>query len=166
MDSKLFFNINYGLYVVSSKFGNKYNAQIANTVFQITSKPPILAVSIANINLTHKYILSSKVFSITIISNKWTMKDIGIFGFRSGREIDKFKSINYEICENKCPVILDKTIGYFECTLVKTVDFNTHSVFFGDVKNAVKLSDDTPMTYNFYREILKGKSPKNAPTHL
>lgn len=46
IDNKAFYKLSYGLYLVSSISEGKKNAQIANTVFQITSNPAILAVSI------------------------------------------------------------------------------------------------------------------------
>jgi len=54
--------LSYGMYIVASRKGDKLNGQIANTVFQITSEPPTVAVSINKQNLTHEYIKVSKVF--------------------------------------------------------------------------------------------------------
>ena len=62
-----FHKLGYGLYVVSSKKDNKLNGQIANTVFQITSKPPAIAVSINKDNLTYDFILESKLFSVSMV---------------------------------------------------------------------------------------------------
>lgn len=39
MDLKTLHKITYGLYLVTSKNGEKINGQIANTVFQVTSDP-------------------------------------------------------------------------------------------------------------------------------
>ena len=52
MNPKALHKISYGLYVVSSVNGDRINGQIANTVFQITSEPPTVAVSINKGNLT------------------------------------------------------------------------------------------------------------------
>lgn len=46
MDLKALHKISYGMYVISSIKNGKLNGQIANTVFQITSEPPTIAVSI------------------------------------------------------------------------------------------------------------------------
>ncbi|RKY66170.1 MAG: High molecular weight rubredoxin, partial [Candidatus Latescibacterota bacterium] len=46
MNSSALHCISYGLYVVSSRKGDRLNGQIANTVFQVTSEPATLAVSI------------------------------------------------------------------------------------------------------------------------
>jgi hypothetical protein len=46
MNIKTLFKLGYGVYVVTSKKGDRFNGQIANTVFQVTSEPPTVAVSI------------------------------------------------------------------------------------------------------------------------
>ncbi len=63
MNQKTLHKISYGLYVVSSINGDKKNGQIANAIFQITSEPPTVAISINKQNLTHDYIENSKVFT-------------------------------------------------------------------------------------------------------
>jgi len=60
MNYKALHRISYGLYVVSSRKENKFNGQIANTVFQVTSEPPTIAVSINKQNLTHQFIQESR----------------------------------------------------------------------------------------------------------
>ena len=54
MDLNVLHNIGYGMYVVSSNKGDLLSGQIANTVFQITSEPVTVAVSINKKNLTHE----------------------------------------------------------------------------------------------------------------
>jgi len=90
MDPKTFHKVSYGLYVVSSKMGEKFNGQIANTVIQVTSDPPKIAVVINKQNLTSDFIRESNVFTVSILSKTSPMKFIGHFGFKSGRELDKF----------------------------------------------------------------------------
>ena len=164
MNLDALFNISYGLYIVSSKKGNKINAQVANTVFQITPQPATIAISIAKKNLTHEFITESKVFTVSIISDKWTMIDIGRFGFRSGRDIDKFADCNYKIGKNGAPIVLDKTVGYIECKVINSLDTGSHTIFLGEVTEAENLSELNPMTYDYYHKVLRGKEPKNAPT--
>jgi len=60
MNLKALYKLSYGLYVVSSKKGNRLNGQVANSVFQVTSEPPTIAVSINKNNLTHEFIIVMK----------------------------------------------------------------------------------------------------------
>jgi len=164
MNLDTLFNISYGLYVVSSVKDDEINAQLANTVFQVTSKPTTIAISISKQNFTHQFIEDSKVFSVSIISDKWNLMEIGKFGFRSGRDFDKFADCNYKIGKNGAPIMLSDTVGYFECKVISSLDAGSHTIFLGEVIEAENLSNLNPMTYNYYYKVIKGKVPPNAPT--
>lgn len=166
MEPKIFHELGYGLYVVSSKKDKRFNGQIANTVFQITSKPPAIAVSINKKNLTHNFILESKLFTVSILSTETPMKFIGRFGFRSGREIDKFESVDYQVGVTGTPIVLENSIGYLEAAVINTLDVGTHVVFVGKVVDAQILKEGEPMTYAYYRKVRGGKVPKAAPTYI
>jgi flavin reductase (DIM6/NTAB) family NADH-FMN oxidoreductase RutF/rubredoxin len=166
MDLRTLYKVSYGVYIVSSVKDNKFNGQIANTVFQVTSEPPTIAICINKQNLTHQYIESSKIFTISILSTDATMQFIGKFGFKSGRDIDKFKDTKHKIGKTSAPVVLDYTIGYLEAELTGSVDTGTHTIFFGRIVDAETINNQEPMTYAYYHEIKKGKSPKTAPTYI
>ena len=72
MDLNVLHNLNYGMYIVSSNKADKLNGQIANTVFQITSEPVTLAISINKLNLTHEFIEASSRFSVSLILRERT----------------------------------------------------------------------------------------------
>jgi len=166
MNLKALHKISYGVYVITSKMDGKLNGQIANTVFQVTSEPPIIAVSINKQNLTHEFIQESKVFGVSILSKEAPLKQIGHFGFKSGREINKFKDVSYRIRETGVPILEDYTIAYLEAEVVNTVDAGTHTIFIGKLVNAEMINNEEPMTYTYYHEIKRGKSPKTAPTYI
>ncbi|MEW6420018.1 MAG: rubredoxin [Nitrospirota bacterium] len=167
MNLKALHKISYGLYVISSKKGEKFNGQIANTVFQVTSEPPVIAVSICKQNLTHEFIQESKVFTVSILSKETPMKFIGRFGFKCGRDFNKFEDLSYKIgVITGSPVVLENTIGYLECEVIDSLDVGTHTVFIGKIIDAEIIKDEEPMTYAYYHEIKGGKSPKTAPTYI
>ncbi|HON84182.1 MAG TPA: flavin reductase family protein, partial [Caldisericia bacterium] len=112
MDLTILFKISYGLYIISSFKDDKFNGQIANTVFQVTSEPPRVAVCINKNNLTHEFIESSKIFTVSILSKETPMTLIGQFGFKSGRDIDKYQGVNYYIGQSKAPIVKDFTVGF------------------------------------------------------
>jgi rubredoxin/flavin reductase (DIM6/NTAB) family NADH-FMN oxidoreductase RutF len=166
MDVKILHKISYGLYIVASRKGEKSNAQIANTVFQVISEPPTIAVSISKQNLTHEYIKDSKVFTVSILSKKTPLKFIGYFGFKSGKDLDKCTDIGYKIGITGSHIILENSIGYLEAKLINQIDVRTHTIFIGEIIDAKLINDEEPMTYAYYREIKGGKAPKTAPTYI
>jgi len=166
MDFKALHKISYGLYVISSKKGEKVNGQTANSVIQVTSEPPTIAIGINKQNLTHEYIKESQVFAISILSQGTPLSFIGKFGFKSGRDIDKFENVNYKLGKTQCPLILDHTLAYLEAKLIKEVDVGTHTVFIGELVEADVLKEGEPMTYAYYHQTKRGTTPKTAPTYI
>lgn len=166
MNEEALFTLSYGVYIVSSKKGEEYNGQASNTVFQVTAEPPKIAVCINKENLTHSYIKKSGVFNISVLGEKCTMRFIGRFGFKSGREINKFDNIDYFTGKNGAPVVKENSIAYLECEVESSLDVGTHTLFIGRVKEADILNSDCPpMTYDYYHSELKGKEPETAPTY-
>lgn len=155
IDNKAFYKLSYGLYLVSSISEGKKNAQIANTVFQITSNPAILAVSINKKNLTHDYIQSSKLIGVSALSIETPIEFIGKFGFKSGRDIDKFEGVSFKTIESGVPIILDNTSSYFELKVEKEIDVFTHTIFICKVLNAELINDVEQITYKYYQEDRK-----------
>jgi len=166
MNLKALYKLGYGLYIVCSRKGDKLNGQIANTVFQITSEPPTIAVSINKSNLTHEFIRESKVFTASILAQDTPLAFIGHFGFKSGRDIDKLKGINYKLGETKAPVVTDHALAYLEAKVNKEVDVGTHTIFIGELVGADVISEGEPMTYAYYHQVKRGTTPKTAPSYI
>lgn len=156
----------YGLYVVTSKNkGGKLNGQISDAVMQVTACPQRVAVSINKSELTHEYIKETKVFGVSIIDTKANMPFIGLFGFKSGRDIDKLSQVKeYSIGKTGVPLVKDYALSSFECNVVQEVDLGSHTMFIGELVDALLFKDDEPLTYRYYKTVVKGKVPANAPS--
>jgi flavin reductase (DIM6/NTAB) family NADH-FMN oxidoreductase RutF/rubredoxin len=156
----------YGLYVISSRKGERLNAQIANTVVSVTSDPATIAVIISRQNLTHEFITDSKAFAASILSQDTPVSFIGHFGFQSGRDVDKFKDIKYKAGETKVPIVLDNTLSYLEARVVNKLDVGSHTIFIGEVAGAEILKEGEPMTYAYYHQAKRGTTPRTAPSYI
>ncbi len=165
MNKSAFYKMSYGLYVVSSISGKRQNGQIANTVFQVTSDPPTVGISINKQNLTHDFIRESGKFSVSILSQAAPMEFIGRFGFKSGRDINKFEGVNCRTGLTGAPMVLDHAVAVMELEVVGEMDCGTHRIFLGRVVDCDVLADEEPMTYAYYHAVKGGKSPKTAPTY-
>jgi flavin reductase (DIM6/NTAB) family NADH-FMN oxidoreductase RutF/rubredoxin len=160
-----FFRITYGLYLVCSRNGNNYNGHVSNTVFQVTAEPPKFVVASHKNNLTTEYIQKSRVFSISVLSQNVTLEFLGPWGFKSGRSVDKFDGIGYRIGKTGAPVVTEKCIAVIECELEEAIDTGTHILFIGKVADAEILDRyAVPLTYAYYRDVIKGISPEYSPT--
>jgi len=166
MKTEALLKLQYGMCVVSSKFEENINGQIANTVFQVSSKPPLIAVSINKLNLTHEFIEKSNVFTVSIFSVEAPLTLIGLFGYKTGREARKFENVKYKTGKTGAPVLLESTVAYIEAEVVQKVDVGTHTIFIGKVVEAEYISEGEAMTYEYYRKVKKGKAPEKAPTYI
>ncbi len=163
---KVFGNITYGLYIVTSLNEDRMNGQIINTAIQVTSEPPKIAVIINKKNLTHEYILKSKAFAVSILEETAPLTFFGPFGFRSGRDFDKFARVKFKKGITGCPLVIEHVLSVLEAKVIEQVEVGTHTIFIGDTVSAEVLKEGKPLTYQYYREILKGKSPVNSPTYM
>jgi len=159
-------NLSYGLYVVASEKQGRLNAQIANTVIQVTSESPAIAVCINKQNLTHEFITESKVFVASVLSQDTPLSFIGHFGFKSGKEVDKLKDVNYKLGETKAPIILDHSLAYLEARVINQLDVGTHTIFIGELVGAGVLREGEPLTYAYYHHVKRGTTPKTAPSYI
>jgi flavin reductase (DIM6/NTAB) family NADH-FMN oxidoreductase RutF/rubredoxin len=166
MNLKALYKLGCGLYVLCSRKGAKFNGQIVNTVFQITSEPPTLAVSINKSNLTHEFIKESRVFVASVLSQGTPLSFIGHFGFKSGRDIDKLEGINYKLGETQAPVVTDNALAYLEARVIQEIDVGTHTIFIGELVGADILKEGEPMTYAYYHQVKRGTTPKTAPSYI
>ena len=166
MNTKALQQISYGLYIIGSRKGDRINGQIANTVIQTSSEPPTVSVCINKGNLTHEFIKDSRVFTVSILSKDAPLSLIGQFGFKSGRDINKFEGINYKTGETKAPIVLDHTLAYLEVRVTKELDVETHTDFVGELVAAEILKEGEPMTYAYYHQVKRGTTPKTAPSYV
>jgi flavin reductase (DIM6/NTAB) family NADH-FMN oxidoreductase RutF len=166
MNTKTLHKLGYGMYVVSSKNGDRINGQTANTVFQITSEPPTVAVSINKLNLTHEFIAASKVFTVSILSQDTPLSFIGHFGFKSGNAVDKFKDVNHRLGATKAPIVTEHTLAYLEAKVINQLDVGTHTIFVGEVSEADIMMEGEPMTYAYYQQVKRGTTPSKAPSYI
>jgi len=164
MDTKVFRNLSYGVYVTTSLDHEKPVGCVTNSVMQITSSPATIAVSINHENYTNQCIMKSRKFAVSILPEQTDSKIIGTFGFHSSSKINKFENIAYHL-ENEIPV-LDASCGNILCEVIDTIKTDTHTVFLGKVIDTSNYKENTPMTYRYYHQELKGTSPKKAPTYV
>ena len=165
MDTKIFRSMSYGVYAVGTMDGERPAGCIANSVMQITSSPATVAVSMNHDNYTNSCMRKHGYFSVSILSESTDPSVIGTLGFSSGKDRDKFADISYEMAEG-VPVVKD-SCGYIVCRIIKEMETSTHTVFLGEVIGAEVLNEGArAMTYAYYHQVIKGKSPKNAPTYL
>lgn len=164
MNANIFTKLSYGVYVVSSLDDSRPVGCIANCVMQITVSPIIMAVSMNHDNFTNECIEKTGKFAISILGIDSDPSLIGTFGFQTGKDTNKFDGIPFEM-KDEVPVITS-TCGYMTFKVIGTHETDTHTIFLGEMIDGDVFNNKEVMTYAYYHNVIKGKSPKNAPTYL
>ena len=150
-------NIGYGLYVITSNAGQRDNGLIVNTVTQVTNTPNRLAVTINKENYSHHIIKQTGIMNINCLTVDAPFSVFEAFGFRSGRNVDKFADCEPLRSDNGL-VVLPRYINSFMSLKVEQyVDLDTHGMFICSVTEARVLSDRETMTYTYYQNNVKPK---------
>lgn len=165
MNSTIMKNLSYGMYALGVKGESGPNACIVNTVFQVTSSPINIAVSVNHNNYSNECIKKTGIFTISVLSEDTSGAVIGTLGFNSGRKVNKLKNVNHKVLVEGVPVIKEYTSCWFLCKVVDFIDTSTHTLFIGEVIAGSEKSHGEPMSYKYYQDVIKGTSPKNAPTY-
>ena len=156
-DLTALFKIGYGLYVVTSNDGTKDNGLIVNTVTQVTNTPNRVAVCINKQNYSHHVIKQTGKMNVNCLSVEAPFKVFETFGFKSGRNVDKFENCAPLRSDNGL-VFLPKYINAFMSLKVEQyVDLDTHGMFICSVTEARVISDRETMTYTYYLDNVKPK---------
>ncbi len=156
MNNEVLKDLSYGVYVVSTMNDNKPTGCIANSIMQVSYDT--IAVSINHQNYTHQCMEKCGKFAISILGENVNDDVIPVFGFETGKNVDKFAHIKYEITDDVA--VLKDAIGYIVCEIIDKMETETHTIFLGRIIDGDILQGDTPMTYAYYHKVKKGSSPK------
>ena len=164
MNKNVIRSLSYGVYIVSTLDGNRPTGCVANSAMQITSEPATIAISVNHDNYTNSCIAKSGKFALSIMSEQSDPGLIGTFGFQSGKDVNKFDGVDALVKEGIS--VISDACGYIVCKVIDKMETATHTVFLGQVIDADVLKTEDAMTYAYYHKVVKGKSPKNAPTYI
>ena len=155
-------NISYGVYVVSSMDNDRPIGCVANSIMQLTHDS--IAVSLNHQNYTNKIAKETKKLAISILNTNVDENVIPTFGFCSSKDNNKFEKVDYELIDNL--PILKNANSYLTLEIVQEIDLETHTLFIGKITGGDVLANETPMTYKYYHDVIKGRAPKTAPTYI
>jgi ferric-chelate reductase [NAD(P)H] len=157
--------LSYGLYVATSRDGDERNGCIVNTVVQVGGEPCQISLSIAKANLTHDYVRKSGAFAVSVLDRETPLQFIGIFGFHTGRDFDKFARVRYRDGGTGCPLLEEHTLATIEAQVRTAVDCGSHTTFVADVVASRVVRQGRPLTYAYYHDVKGGRTGRNAPTY-
>lgn len=165
IDTKAFRALSYGVYIISATNGEKAAGCIVNTFQQVTSKPARVSVAINKENFTTGVVLESGRFEATVLAESAPMELIGLFGFQTSAETDKFADTPHALDVAGVPYVSEHAVAHVGARVIDKVDVGSHYLIIGEVECAEVLSDEPAMTYAYYHQVKGGKTPPKASSY-
>ncbi len=155
IDSRAFYKLSYGLYLLSSQRDGRDNACIVDAVIQSAAEPKCITVSCMAGNLTPEYIRSSRMFNLSVLTQDCPPEVFQRFGMQSGRSVEKFAdTAGFARTENGL-LFFEEASAVVSCEVLETLELGSHVQITARVTEAHSLRDAPSLTYGEYRARLK-----------
>lgn len=129
-----------------------------NTAFQVAANPFRIAISCQNHNLTREIIESTGKFNLSVLDKSVPFETIKRFGFSSGRDGDKLLGFEaVKTSANGLIYITENVNSFFSAEVKEKLDLGSHTLFIGEVTEAVNLSKEPSCMYDYYHKEIKNK---------
>jgi len=165
MDKSALYTLSYGLFVVGAAQDGKLNGMISNTLMQATDTRLTLILNKAG--LTHDMVAATGRFSASVLCRG---ADFGLFkhfGFRSGRDCEKFDgTFPWALDGQGLPYLTEMACARFSCQVVQSADLGSHTWFLADMAEAERLLKLPPITYADYHADIKPAAPVAPASRL
>jgi flavin reductase (DIM6/NTAB) family NADH-FMN oxidoreductase RutF len=142
------------VFVLTAADGDRRNGQIVAWVMPATIVPqvPRVLVGVGRMTYTRELLEASRKFALNLLGvDQWRW--VPHFGFRSGRDVDKFSGVSFERGRTGSP-LLPGIVGYLECQVRSALDGGAHLYYLADVLAGKLVSDQAPLRLHQLLEML------------
>ncbi len=161
-DPKALYQIGYGLYILTTRDGEKDNGCIVNTVMQVTSTPALIAVGVSKQNYSCGLIQKTGVLNVNSLTEDTPFEVFRRFGYQSGRDTDKLDGYTAERSGNGLIVLPRHANGFLSLAVEREEDLGSHILFLCTPTEGKILSDAETVSYTYYQKHIK---PKPQPAN-
>jgi len=163
IDTSAMNQLSYGVFVLSTKWGDITNGCITNTCMMVALQPKRIVISVQNSNYTCELIKESGVFTVSVLDETCSFETIKHFGFQSGRTVRKFESMQTPTNQDGIPYLGWQCCAMISGKVLQKHDLGTHTMFIAEVTEATLLNDRRPLTYADYHSKVKPQPEKKQP---
>ena len=161
MDKKVFYNLTYGLFLLTAQEDGRDNGCIINTAIQVANDPTRISIAVIKKNLTCEMILRTGVFNVSAITTQAKFDLFQRFGMQSGRDVDKFADFpDAARSQNGLRYLTQAANAFFSAKVTEHLDLGSHILFIGEVTDAGVLAAEPSCTYGYYQSDIKPKPRK------
>ena len=158
IDRATMFKLSYGLFILTVNDGIKDNGCVINTAVQITDSPLRVSIAVNKANYSHDIVSKTGAFNVSVLTESTAFRIFEQFGFHSGRDTDKFASWDDDArTSNGIRYLTKHTNAVISARVTDSFDFGSHSLFVSEVTEAIVLSQEPSVTYQYYFDHIKPK---------
>lgn len=137
--------ITSGVYVVTTRLDSRINGLTVAWLSRASFSPPLISVSIGKTRFTHDLIKKSQVLAVNVLAEG--QEELARhFGFRSGREIDKFAGLEIRTAITGSPILQD-VVAYLDCRVVGEIEAGDHTIFVAEAVEGAADDRLKPLVY-------------------
>ncbi len=159
MDQEVMFRLTYGLFILTAGNGERDNGCIVNTVSQVTAQPTRVMAVVDKKNHTHRLIVDTGEFNVSVLSEDSKFATYRHWGFQSGRDADKLQGVRFARSANGLVYITEETNAWLSAKVVSSLDLGSHTLFIADVTDGAVLAETDSVTYQYYQRNIKPSVP-------
>lgn len=134
-----------GVTIVTTKYQDLFHGMTVSSFTSVSLQPPLVTVSLMKDSRTHKLILRSKIFGITILS-EGQVEISSIFANQVTDSDNRFSGVETTSLQTGAPLIKEG-LAFFDCTLFDILEFGTNSLLIGEVVAAELGISGKPLLY-------------------
>lgn len=165
MNRKAFNRINYGLFILSVAGESQPQGCIVNSLHQVTSgRPYKFSLTVSKNNETFKAIEAKGTFAATVLAKDAPKDLVDLFGYKSGRVVNKFEGFAVEQDGNGNPYLKDHALARFACKVTDRLDLGNYMLYIAEAVEAEVLGEGPALTVDDYKNG-GGSTPANATVY-
>lgn len=165
MNRKAFASINYGLFIVGAAAEGKRHGCVVNSLHQATSSTPYkFTLTMNKDNETTKTIQAAGSFAATVLSQECPKDLVSLFGYKSGRVVDKFSQCEYAEDGAGNPYLTSHALSRISCKVVDQLDLGKYILFVGEVTEAEVMGEGIGLTLDRFKND-GGSTPPTATVY-
>lgn len=134
--------------VVATSYESRRTGFTSTAVTCVAFDTPTLLVSVNRTASSHEPLLQSRRFSVNLLFQHQEAVGVRFTGFKGHKGEARFEGAEWTTLETGAPVLAG-ALAAFDCRVVDTKDFGSHTLFFGEVVGMAssERTDGAPLVY-------------------
>jgi flavin reductase (DIM6/NTAB) family NADH-FMN oxidoreductase RutF len=137
----------HGLYLLGSRSGDRRNLMTTTWVTQVSHDPKLVGASVEREALTHELIANGRCFTVSLLdrTDRAVVRHFvrpAVFDEEDGT-LSGMRFVDAQVSGAPIPEV---AVAWLDCSLERSVELGSHTLFIGQVVDASVRDDQTALT--------------------